>query len=147
MYSLCDRIVFVTGASSGIGASCARAFAAQGAQVLMTARRLDRIEALAAALKKEHGVSAHAFQLDVRDQPAVEKAIAGLPPEWQAIEVLVNNAGLSYRHHAQTAQGLRAQPRLTVVLCSASSLITFDTLDPRTAPAGMRMRSEATRCP
>lgn len=95
MYSLRDKIVFITGASAGIGASCARAFAAQGAKVLMSARRLDRIEALAAELKKEHGVAAHAFQLDVRDQPAVEKAMAGLPPEWQAIEVLVNNAGLS----------------------------------------------------
>jgi 3-hydroxy acid dehydrogenase/malonic semialdehyde reductase len=95
MYSLHDKIVFITGASAGIGASCARAFAAQGAKVLMSARRLDRIEALAAELKKEHGVAAHAFQLDVRDQPAVEKAMAGLPPEWQAIEVLVNNAGLS----------------------------------------------------
>lgn len=95
MYSLRDRLVFVTGASSGIGAACARAFAAQGANVLMAARRLDRVQALAAELQKEHGVAAHAFQLDVRDQPAVEKAMASLPPEWEAIEVLVNNAGLS----------------------------------------------------
>ena len=95
MYSLRDRLVFVTGASSGIGAACARAFAAQGANVLMAARRLDRVQALAAELQKEHGVAAHAFQLDVRDQLAVEKAMASLPPEWEAIEVLVNNAGLS----------------------------------------------------
>ncbi len=95
MYSLRDRIVLVTGASSGIGAACARAFAAQGAKVLMAARRVERIEMMAAELKQEYGVAARAFQLDVRDQPAVEKAIAGLPPEWEAIEVLVNNAGLS----------------------------------------------------
>ena len=95
MYSLHDRIVFVTGASSGIGAACARAFAAQGAKVLMAARRLDRVQALAAELQQEHGVAAHAFQLDVRNQPAVEKAMTDLPPEWEAIEVLVNNAGLS----------------------------------------------------
>ena len=95
MYSLRDKIVLVTGASAGIGAACARAFAAQGAKVLMSARRLERIEALAAELKREFGVAAHGFQLDVRDQPAVEKAITSLPPEWQAIEVLVNNAGLS----------------------------------------------------
>jgi len=95
MYSLRDKIVFITGASSGIGASCARAFAAQGGKVLMAARRLERIQALADELQKEHGVAAYAFQLDVRDQPAVEKAIATLPPEWEAIEVLVNNAGLS----------------------------------------------------
>jgi len=95
MYSLRDKIVFITGASSGIGASCARAFAAQGAKVLLCARRLERIQALADELQKEHGVAAHAFQLDVRDQPAVEKAVSSLPPEWEAIEVLVNNAGLS----------------------------------------------------
>jgi 3-hydroxy acid dehydrogenase/malonic semialdehyde reductase len=95
MYSLRDKIVLVTGASAGIGAACARAFAAQGAKVLMSARRIERIEALAAELKQKFGVAAHGFQLDVRDQPAVEKALAGLPPEWQAIEVLVNNAGLS----------------------------------------------------
>ena len=95
MYSLRDRIALITGASSGIGASCARAFAAQGAKVLMCARRIERIKALAAELKKEHGVAVHAFQLDVRDQPTVEKTIAGLPPEWEAIDVLVNNAGLS----------------------------------------------------
>lgn len=95
MYSLKGKIVFVTGASSGIGQSCARAFAALGAKLLLCARRLDRIETLAAELRQAHGVAAYAFQLDVRDQPAVEKAIASLPPEWQAVEVLVNNAGLS----------------------------------------------------
>jgi serine 3-dehydrogenase len=95
MYSLRDKIVFITGASSGIGAACARAFAAQGARVLMCARRIERIEVLAAELRAELKVAAYAFQLDVRNQPAVEKAIASLPPEWEAIEVLVNNAGLS----------------------------------------------------
>ena len=95
MYSLRDKVVLVTGASSGIGAACARAFAAQGAKVLVAARRLDRVQALATELQKEHGVAARAVQLDVRDQGAVEKAMASLPPEWEAIEVLVNNAGLS----------------------------------------------------
>ena len=95
MYSLRDKIIFITGASSGIGAACARAFTAQGAKVLMAARRLERIQALADELQKEHGVAVHTFQLDVRDQPAVESAIASLPPKWNAIEVLVNNAGLS----------------------------------------------------
>ena len=95
MYSLRGKIIFITGASSGIGAACARAFAAQGAKVLLCARRSERVLALANELQKKHGVVAHAFQLDVRDQPAVESAIASLPPEWNAIEVLVNNAGLS----------------------------------------------------
>lgn len=95
MLSLKDKIVFVTGASSGIGEAAARAFAAQGARILTCARRLERIEELAAALTREHGVPAHAFRLDVRDRAAVDAAVAGLPEEWRAIEVLVNNAGLS----------------------------------------------------
>lgn len=95
MLSLKDKIVFVTGASSGIGEAAARAFAAEGARVLMCARRLERIEKLAAALTQEHGVAAHAFRLDVRDRAAVDAAVAGLPESWRAIEVLVNNAGLS----------------------------------------------------
>jgi serine 3-dehydrogenase len=95
MLSLKDKIVFVTGASAGIGASTARAFAAQGARILMCARRAERIEKLARALEREHKTAIHHFPLDVRDQPAVDKAMAGLPHEWKAVEVLVNNAGLS----------------------------------------------------
>jgi 3-hydroxy acid dehydrogenase/malonic semialdehyde reductase len=95
MLSLKGKIVFVTGASSGIGESTAQAFAAQGAKILMCARRAERLEKLAQTLEFECGVAVHYFQLDVRDQPAVEKAVAGLAPEWRGIEVLVNNAGLS----------------------------------------------------
>jgi len=95
MLSLKGKIVFITGASSGIGESTAQAFAAQGAKILMCARRAERLEKLAQTLEFEYGVTVHYFQMDVRDQPAVEKAIAGLAPEWSAIEVLVNNAGLS----------------------------------------------------
>ena len=95
MYSLKDKIVFITGASSGIGRSCAEAFAPLGARLLLAARRRERLAELAAGLAEKHGVRVHAFGLDVRDQPAVERAVAGLPAEWSAIEVLVNNAGLS----------------------------------------------------
>jgi 3-hydroxy acid dehydrogenase / malonic semialdehyde reductase len=95
MHSLKDKIVFVTGASAGIGESTARAFAAKGARLLICARRVDRIEKLAKTLEYEHKTDVCTFRLDVRDQPAVDKAIAALPEEWRAIEVLVNNAGLS----------------------------------------------------
>ena len=95
MLSLKDKIVFVTGASAGIGESTVRAFAALGTKVLMCGRRADKLEKLAAAMAREHGVATRAFRLDVRDQAAVDKAIAGLPDEWRPIEVLVNNAGLS----------------------------------------------------
>jgi len=93
--SLNDRVVFITGASAGIGAACAMAFAAEGARLLLAARRIDRLEAMEVDLLEAGATAVHAFALDVQDRSAVEEAIAGLPDEWRAIEVLVNNAGLS----------------------------------------------------
>ena len=93
--SLKDRVVFITGASAGIGAACARAFAAEGARLLLAARRVERIEAMGSELREAGAAAVHAFQLDVQDRSAVEAAIGGLPAEWREIDVLVNNAGLS----------------------------------------------------
>ena len=88
-------IVFVTGASAGIGEACAYAFAREGARLLLAARRLDRLEAMRGRLMEAGAADIHTFGLDVRDHAAVESAIANLPPEWRVIDVLVNNAGLS----------------------------------------------------
>lgn len=88
------RVALVTGASAGIGAACVRAFAGGGWRVAFCARRKPEIEKLAQEVRAAGG-DAHAFILDVRDAAAVEQAIAQLPPEWRAIDVLVNNAGLS----------------------------------------------------
>lgn len=95
MTSMTDRIVLITGASAGIGSACAEAFARAGAKLIITARRIDRIEALASRLKKDFGTDVLPLRLDVRDQPAVEKAFTSLPGSWSSIDVLVNNAGLS----------------------------------------------------
>jgi len=95
MLSLKNKIVFVTGASAGIGEAAVKAFAAEGAKVLMCARRTDRLKELARAIERDHKSAAHFFPLDVRDQAAVDKAVAALPEDWKAIEILVNNAGLS----------------------------------------------------
>lgn len=95
MLSLKNKIVFVTGASAGIGESTVKAFAAEGARILMCARRADRLKELARALEHEYKSEVHHFRLDVRDQAAVDKALDGLPEDWRAVEVLVNNAGLS----------------------------------------------------
>jgi NADP-dependent 3-hydroxy acid dehydrogenase YdfG len=93
--SLKGKIVFITGASSGIGAATALAFAAEGARLLLAARRTGKL-AEVASLAVEHGAAAvRTILLDVRDREAVQKAIDELPPEWAAIDVLVNNAGLS----------------------------------------------------
>ena len=95
MPSLQGKTVFITGASSGIGAATAHAFAAAGARLLLAARRKDRLEAAAPRLREAGAVDVHGFALDVRHNDAVQKAIAALPAEWQAIDVLVNNAGMS----------------------------------------------------
>lgn len=95
MPDLKGQIVFVTGASSGIGEACARAFAREQAALLLAARRKERIDALAAELAQAHGVRTFTIQLDVRDRAAVEAAIADLPEPWQPISILINNAGLA----------------------------------------------------
>ena len=92
---LADQIVFVTGASTGIGAACARAFAAEGARLLLAARRLDHMKALEPELRAAGATDVRLLALDVRDAGAVQQAVDALPPAWKAVEVLVNNAGLS----------------------------------------------------
>jgi len=85
----------VTGASSGIGEACAEAFAAQGCRMLLAARRVERLNALAERLRADHGIEVHVGALDVRDRHAVDSWVDGLAPEWAAVDVLVNNAGLA----------------------------------------------------
>jgi NADP-dependent 3-hydroxy acid dehydrogenase YdfG len=86
-----NKLVFITGASSGIGRACAEAYAHAGCRLLLAARRRDRLEALAADLACE----THLLELDVRDRAAVDAAVGGLPDRWREIDILVNNAGLS----------------------------------------------------
>ncbi len=89
-----NQIVLLTGASSGIGAACAKVFAGAGAKLILAARRLERLQELAETL---HPTSReiHLLQMDVRDRTAVESAISTLPPAWSNIDILINNAGLS----------------------------------------------------
>jgi serine 3-dehydrogenase len=94
-YSMKGKVVFITGASSGIGRACARAFARDGAKLIMAARRRSRLEELEAELRFAKGTKTHLVEVDVRRQPAVDKAVDELPAAWHDIEVLVNNAGLS----------------------------------------------------
>ena len=84
-------VVLITGASSGIGAATARAFALAGARLVLAARRIERLRELAAQLS----VPTHLIALDVRDRAAVHAAVAAIPEPCAAIDVLVNNAGLS----------------------------------------------------
>ncbi|MFC6646717.1 SDR family NAD(P)-dependent oxidoreductase [Granulicella cerasi] len=93
--SLKGKRVFVTGASAGIGEATAKEFAKQGANVLICARRLERLTKLEAELKELGAPEVFSFQLDVTDRDEVQGTIATLPAEWREIDILVNNAGLS----------------------------------------------------
>ena len=90
-----DKVVFITGASSGIGAACAKAFAAAGCRLVLVARRRQALEEFASALRDGIGASVLVGALDVRDRGAVEAWVGGLEPPYAAIDILVNNAGLA----------------------------------------------------
>ena len=89
------KIVFVTGASAGIGRATALAFATEGARLLLAARRAGKLAEVASECLKRGAPAVHSIDLDVRDHRAVQNAIDALPQEWAEIDVLVNNAGLS----------------------------------------------------
>ncbi|MFQ3612887.1 MAG: SDR family oxidoreductase [Cyanobacteriota bacterium] len=88
-------VVLITGASSGIGAACATLFARSGAKLILAARRQDRLKELALDLEQAFGIQPYLLALDVRDGAEVRRVLQGLPPEWAAIDILINNAGLS----------------------------------------------------
>jgi len=93
--NLKGKIVFVTGASAGIGAATALGFAAEGARLLLAARRAGKLAEVASKALERGAPAVHSIDLDVRDHRAVQQAIDDLPPEWAEIDILVNNAGLS----------------------------------------------------
>lgn len=88
------KTALITGASSGIGEACARKFAQGGYDLIITARRADRLEALKSELEAA-GARVKALVFDVRDAAAAAAAVASLEPEWSAVDVLINNAGLA----------------------------------------------------
>ncbi|MGH9607362.1 MAG: SDR family NAD(P)-dependent oxidoreductase [Terracidiphilus sp.] len=93
--SLKGKIVFITGASAGIGAATALAFAGEGARLLLAARRAGKLADVASRALECGAAAVHSIDLDVRNSRAVESTIDELPPEWAEIDILVNNAGLS----------------------------------------------------
>ena len=89
--SIKGKRALVTGASAGIGGACAEALAAEGCNLVVVARRAERLEELKARLEREHGVHVHTVTLDVSDTAA----IAALPEALPAVDILVNNAGFA----------------------------------------------------
>lgn len=95
MNSLKNKIVFITGATAGIGKSSAYAFAKEGAKLILTARRIDVLNELANDLKKEFNTEVYAAKLDVKNLKEVKHVIDSLPADWKNIDILLNNAGLA----------------------------------------------------
>lgn len=89
------KTTLITGATAGIGEACAHLLAQNGYRIIATGRRNDRLEKLAAELKEQYNAEVLTLCFDVRNRGAVEDAINSLPPEWQKIDLLVNNAGLA----------------------------------------------------
>jgi 3-hydroxy acid dehydrogenase / malonic semialdehyde reductase len=90
-----DKIVFITGASSGIGNAIARKFAKEGTVLLLCARSTEKLSSFKAELEKDFGVKVYTYELDVRDKNAVDKVFENIPQELKNIDILVNNAGLA----------------------------------------------------
>jgi serine 3-dehydrogenase len=95
MINLSNKIVLITGASAGIGKACAEAFAKEGASLILTARRIAKLNKISASLKKKYGIKVFTTQLDVRNKDAVKSMVSSLPGEWKKIDILINNAGLA----------------------------------------------------
>jgi hypothetical protein len=89
-----NKIVLITGATSGIGLGCARKFAANGDKLILTGRNAQKLEEIREELASK-GTKVLTLVFDVRNREEAVRCINGLPDEWKAIDVLVNNAGLA----------------------------------------------------
>lgn len=90
-----SKIVLITGATSGIGEACARTFAQQGDQLILLARREDRLARVAQQLNNQYGVEIKQVLADVRNKESLSAALQELPADWKKVDILINNAGLS----------------------------------------------------
>lgn len=89
-----DKIIFITGATSGIGEGCARKFASEGANLILNGRNQDKLNELKVELEADFGIEVLLLPFDVRDRERAKVAIESLEGKWKLIDVLVNNAGL-----------------------------------------------------
>lgn len=90
-----SRIIFITGATSGIGKSCAEIFAKNGDRLIINGRRKEKLEELKSFLKSAYKTEIFCLPFDVQNKEEVTKNIGLLPAEWQHVDVLINNAGLA----------------------------------------------------
>ena len=89
------RIIFITGATSGIGKACAEKFAANGDRLILNGRRKDRLEELKTSLEEKYKTDVICAVFDVQQKEEVFKSINSFPEKWRSIDILINNAGLA----------------------------------------------------
>lgn len=90
-----NRIALITGATSGIGEATARKMAENNFNLIITGRRIERLQKLSSLLENNHNIKCRQLHFDIQNRNAVENAIKSLPDKWKEIDVLVNNAGLA----------------------------------------------------
>ncbi len=90
-----NKIVLITGATSGFGKATAEKFAANQFDIIITGRRTDRLEKIKTGLEKKFNIKVLSLAFDVQDKKAVFSAIENMPDEWKSIDILINNAGLA----------------------------------------------------
>jgi 3-hydroxy acid dehydrogenase / malonic semialdehyde reductase len=90
-----NKTVFITGASSGIGKACAAEFAKEGANLILAARRIDRLKKSAEELIERFNIKIFSLQIDVQNYKEVKDKIKSIPDEFKNIDILINNAGLA----------------------------------------------------
>jgi 3-hydroxy acid dehydrogenase/malonic semialdehyde reductase len=112
-------IVFITGASAGFGAAMARTFVKNGHQVVLAARRKERLDDLA----RELGESALPVAMDVTDKASIEEALSMLPQSWRQIDVLINNAGLAL--NTKPAHEVPLEDWDTMIATNVKGLVTM----------------------
>jgi len=95
MKDLKDKTVFITGASAGIGKECATLFAETGANLLLAARRIDRLIRFTYELREKYNIKVKELKLDVRNYQEVTDTLSSLDEKWKQIDILLNNAGLA----------------------------------------------------
>jgi NADP-dependent 3-hydroxy acid dehydrogenase YdfG len=88
-------IVLITGATSGFGEACAKKFAANGYDLIITGRRAERLQLLQQQLEQQYHIKVLPLRFDVRDEKAVTATLNAIPEQWKTVDILINNAGLA----------------------------------------------------
>ena len=99
MTKLKNKVVFISGASSGIGKACANAFAAEGAKLILAARRKERLDELASELIEKFSSETKILSFDIQNYKEIKESFISLPEEWKNVDILINSAGLAQGMH------------------------------------------------